>query len=67
MSKGPFVHLSTMVGAYLSKLCMFIQTNDKVKPQCLPTSPILLVVHLYKSKLYSCNKSILLTSSEDYH
>ncbi|XP_076597665.1 chloride channel K [Chaetodon auriga] len=26
---GPFVHLSTMVGAYLSKLCTLIQANKK--------------------------------------
>ncbi|XP_070825302.1 chloride channel K [Chaetodon trifascialis] len=26
---GPFVHLSTMVGAYLSKLCTLIQANEK--------------------------------------
>uniref|UniRef100_A0A7N8WXD8 Chloride channel K n=1 Tax=Mastacembelus armatus TaxID=205130 RepID=A0A7N8WXD8_9TELE len=32
---GPFVHLSTMVGAYLSKLCSLVQTNKKVKPQYL--------------------------------
>lgn len=31
--QGPFVHLSTMVGAYLSNLCTLIQTNKKVKPQ----------------------------------
>lgn len=30
--QGPFVHLSTMVGAYLSNLCSLIQTNKKVKP-----------------------------------
>ncbi|KAM9350559.1 chloride channel K [Symphorus nematophorus] len=28
---GPFVHLSTMAGAYLSKLCMLIQPNRKEK------------------------------------
>uniref|UniRef100_A0A7N8WLF6 Chloride channel K n=1 Tax=Mastacembelus armatus TaxID=205130 RepID=A0A7N8WLF6_9TELE len=28
---GPFVHLSTMVGAYLSKLCSLVQTNKKDK------------------------------------
>lgn len=29
--KGPFVHLSTMVGAYLSKLGTQTQANKKVK------------------------------------
>ncbi|KAI3357123.1 hypothetical protein L3Q82_015591 [Scortum barcoo] len=28
---GPFVHLSTMVGAYLNKLCTLIQANKKEK------------------------------------
>ncbi|XP_042348607.1 chloride channel K [Plectropomus leopardus] len=28
---GPFVHLSTMVGAYLSKLCTLMQANKKEK------------------------------------
>ncbi|XP_031142756.1 chloride channel K [Sander lucioperca] len=28
---GPFVHLSTMVGAYLSNLCNLIQANEKEK------------------------------------
>ncbi|GLD51558.1 chloride channel protein ClC-Ka [Lates japonicus] len=28
---GPFVHLSTMMGAYLSHLCSLIQANEKVK------------------------------------
>uniref|UniRef100_A0A665X6U1 Chloride channel K n=1 Tax=Echeneis naucrates TaxID=173247 RepID=A0A665X6U1_ECHNA len=28
---GPFVHLSTMVGAYLSNLCVLIQDNKKEK------------------------------------
>lgn len=30
-SKGPFVHISTMAAAYLSKLCTLIQTDNKVK------------------------------------
>lgn len=50
--KGPFVHLSTMVGAYLSNLCTLTQANKKVKPQYsnskvvkgLPTLPTFLVV-----------------------
>ncbi|KAK5863224.1 hypothetical protein PBY51_000270 [Eleginops maclovinus] len=28
---GPFVHISTMIGAYLSNLCNLIQTNEKEK------------------------------------
>lgn len=29
--KGPFVHISTMAAAYLSKLCSLLQTDNKVK------------------------------------
>lgn len=31
LSKGPFVHISTMAAAYLSKLCTLIQADSKVK------------------------------------
>ncbi|XP_024915453.1 chloride channel K isoform X2 [Cynoglossus semilaevis] len=32
---GPFVHLSTMVGEYLSNLCSLVQNTKKVKPQVI--------------------------------
>lgn len=36
-SKGPFVHISAMASAYLSKLCTLIHTNSKVKVLLSPS------------------------------